>query len=31
MPASDTVDLMRRIYEVFEWGFIETMMSNAHE
>jgi hypothetical protein len=23
MPASDTVDLMRRIYEVFEWGFIE--------
>ncbi len=23
MPASDTVDLMRRIYEVSEWGFIE--------
>jgi hypothetical protein len=23
MPASDTVDLMRCIYEVFEWGFIE--------
>jgi hypothetical protein len=23
MPASDTVDLMCRLYEVFEWGFVE--------
>ena len=23
MPASDTVDLTRRIYEGFEWGFVE--------
>jgi len=32
MPASDTVNLMRRINAASEWGFIEsTMMSNEHE